>query len=291
MAPPAHTPSAADSSKPSGEHREPGPQPLLGLAAQLVAPVDERAQRLLPGQRRPAPAGEQAEPVVQAVGELLDGQRAQPRRGELDRQRHAVEAARTAATTAARFSVGDARSPARPRRARSSSSAIASYWPSAAAGGGRCGSGQRQRRHGDDVLAGDAQRLAAGREHPQAGRGAEQPVDEPGARLDHVLAVVEHEQELRGRRGGRRAAPRRAAPTGPAPRARSRRPAPPGRRCSPARDRRTRPHRRTRAGTRGRPPWPAASCPPRPRRSTSPAGIGPAGAGRRRARGAAPRNS
>ena len=45
----------------------------------------------MPGQRGSAAAGEQREPVVEAVGQLGRGQRAQPRHRQLDRQRHAVE--------------------------------------------------------------------------------------------------------------------------------------------------------------------------------------------------------
>ena len=47
----------------SGEHRQPGQQPLLGLVEQVVGPVDGGPQRLLT-LHRPAPApGEQVEPV------------------------------------------------------------------------------------------------------------------------------------------------------------------------------------------------------------------------------------
>ena len=43
------------------------------------------------GERGPATAGEQAEPIGQAVGQHGDGQRTQPGRGQLDGERHAVQ--------------------------------------------------------------------------------------------------------------------------------------------------------------------------------------------------------
>ena len=55
-----------------------------------------------------------------------------------------------------------------------------------------------ERRDPVDVLAGDAQRLAAGRQTARAGAGAQQRLGHAGRRLDHVLAVVEDQQELLG---------------------------------------------------------------------------------------------
>jgi hypothetical protein len=73
------------------EDREPAPEHLLGLVEQVPAPVDHRAQCPVPGQRDPAAAGQQPEPVVQAGRDLVRGQGAQPGRGQLDGQRHAVK--------------------------------------------------------------------------------------------------------------------------------------------------------------------------------------------------------
>jgi hypothetical protein len=57
------------------------------------AGIHHRAQRLVPGHRHPAAAGQQAEPVVQPRRDLLRRHGAQPGRGQLDGQRHAVERA------------------------------------------------------------------------------------------------------------------------------------------------------------------------------------------------------
>jgi hypothetical protein len=64
----------------------------LGLAQELIAPVDGRAQRLLARDGRPAATGEQAELVVEARRDALDRQHLDPRGGQLDRQRDAVQA-------------------------------------------------------------------------------------------------------------------------------------------------------------------------------------------------------
>jgi hypothetical protein len=56
-----------------------------------VAPLDRRAQGLLPRQRCPAAARQQPQPVVQPRRHLLGRQRRHPRRRQLDRQRDAVQ--------------------------------------------------------------------------------------------------------------------------------------------------------------------------------------------------------
>jgi hypothetical protein len=61
--------------------------------------------------------------------------------------------------------------------------------PAAAAAGGEASGRQHPR-----LLALDGQRLAAGREHGEPGHRPQQPLGERRRRLDHVLAVVEHEQ-------------------------------------------------------------------------------------------------
>ncbi|HEY6312793.1 MAG TPA: ATP-binding cassette domain-containing protein, partial [Streptosporangiaceae bacterium] len=76
-----------------GEDREAAPYRALGVVEQVPAPVHHRAQRLVPGHRGAAAAGQQAEPVPEAGRDLLRGHGAQPGRGQLDGQRHAVERA------------------------------------------------------------------------------------------------------------------------------------------------------------------------------------------------------
>ena len=55
----------------SRKERQPAQQHPLRLAQQLVTPLDRRPQGLLPRQRRPAAAGEQAKPIVQTLCDLV----------------------------------------------------------------------------------------------------------------------------------------------------------------------------------------------------------------------------
>ena len=74
------------------EHRQPFEHALLVIEQQLVAPVDHRPQCLLARQRSARTTGEQAEPIVEPGGDLLDREGPGPSSGELDRQRQPIEA-------------------------------------------------------------------------------------------------------------------------------------------------------------------------------------------------------
>ena len=76
----------------AGEHREAREAPLLGVAEQVVAPVDRRAQRLLARGRVAGAGAQRAERGVEALGDL--GRRQQSAAGgrQLDRQRQPVDA-------------------------------------------------------------------------------------------------------------------------------------------------------------------------------------------------------
>ena len=50
------------------EHRQAFEDALLVVEEQLVAPVDDGAQRLLARERRARPTGQQAEPIVEPSG-------------------------------------------------------------------------------------------------------------------------------------------------------------------------------------------------------------------------------
>src|ERR1051325_7938622 len=75
----------------SGKDGESLEQGFLAVFQQIVTPVDERPQRLLSWQRRAAASGEESEAILQATLQLLDGQRAYPRRRQFDRQGDAVQ--------------------------------------------------------------------------------------------------------------------------------------------------------------------------------------------------------
>ena len=66
-------------------------------------------------------------------------------------------------------------------------------------------SGQGQRRHPVDRLAGDGQRLPAGRDHMRFRAPPQDRLGDLGAAADQVLAVIQHDQDvLRRQRIGQR---------------------------------------------------------------------------------------
>ena len=77
--------------EPTGEDREATMQDALLAGEEVVAPVDRGPQRLLAGQRGAAAGAEHVEAVAKARRDLVERQRARAGRGELDRQRHAVQ--------------------------------------------------------------------------------------------------------------------------------------------------------------------------------------------------------
>jgi hypothetical protein len=78
-----------------GEWAREGGQPpenaLLGLAEQLVAPVDRGFQRPLPRRGDPVGADQQPEPVIEPVEQLSEAERLDLGGGQLDRQRYPVQ--------------------------------------------------------------------------------------------------------------------------------------------------------------------------------------------------------
>ena len=68
---PAHTASAASREQPAGEDGEPLEHAALVVEEQVVAPLDDRAEGLLPRERGAGAARQQAEPIVEPGRELL----------------------------------------------------------------------------------------------------------------------------------------------------------------------------------------------------------------------------
>jgi hypothetical protein len=188
----------------SAEHREPAQHGAFLVGEQVVAPVQGGLERPVPGLGGPRPRCEQREPVVEPGGDLLQGERLHPCRRELERQRHAVEPP------------ADGRHGARVRRRQRERRP---HRPSALneeLHRRRCGRrleiaeglvgvlvavlvavrGQGERVDRDLHLSGHGERLAARGEHPDARTGLQQPLDEPGRGLDHLLAVVDDQQHL-----------------------------------------------------------------------------------------------
>ncbi len=74
-----------------GEDGEPAEERALVFVEEVVAPVDQRAQRLVPRQRGARASGEKPQSLVEAPADFLDGHRAHACRSEFDRERDAVE--------------------------------------------------------------------------------------------------------------------------------------------------------------------------------------------------------
>ncbi len=77
----------------AGEHAEPSQQDLGVGRQEPVAPVQRRAQRLVARRHRRRPCGEQAQRVLEAVGDRGGREHRHPGRGQLQRERHPLEAA------------------------------------------------------------------------------------------------------------------------------------------------------------------------------------------------------
>ena len=189
------TASTASTEQPANTDSSSNSRCSAGLE-ELVAPFDRRAQRLLAlrqvarRRRRGASGGSRAGPAAPrartgSCARSRARSRAAGRRagGRSRRRRRALSSVR--------------RKSDRTARARSTKSWIASNWlSSTAVVAPVAAGGQRQRRHGDDVLAADAEGLAARDEQLQAravGAGARASI---GAGDGDLLEVVEDEQDV-----------------------------------------------------------------------------------------------
>ncbi len=210
------------------EHRQPREQPLLRLGQQPVGPVDRGGEALVAGLRATGAAGEQV-PVVEAAGHLRRAHRPHPRGGQLDRERQAVEPAADLGDRALDLAVGVEVRPG---------GAGTLHEQRGGVGGGH--RGQRP-----DLLALDAERLAARGEHDDAGAVRHHAIEQPRRGVEHVLAVVQHEQQRARPRGTRSPSARSSGRAAAARAARSRRPGSPGRRRPAAPARRATPRRGT----------------------------------------------
>jgi hypothetical protein len=162
------------------EQRQPPQGALLAGVQQVPGPLDDREQGLVPVGSTAVAAAQQREPVLEPPVDLLDRHGAHPGRGELDRQRQAVEPA----DDTGHDRLGETH--ARSRGDRPLAEQL-----------GRVARLQFAERV--DALGGDRQRGPAGGEDAQVGRGRDQEGGELGRRLDQVLAVVQ-DQQARGLR-------------------------------------------------------------------------------------------
>ena len=179
--------------RPAGEGGQPPEDDPLRLGQQVVAPVDRGAQRLVTSGRGPAAARQEPEPVVEAGRDLLDRERPHPRRGELDRERDAVEAA-TELGHRPGVLVGHAeRGHDRPRPLDEQTAGV--HRLEVAGGHALAEVGRRQRGDRQDGLAGHAERLAARDHHADARARPDEGLRQLGALSQDRVAVVEDEQQ------------------------------------------------------------------------------------------------
>ena len=181
----AQIPCAATQVAAAGERRQPGEQPLLRGREQPVGPVDGR---------RPGSAGGPARSARRrrAAARRRAGGRS-PRRSSRGSGRRPARC-----PAAARRAAGRSRRRPAPRRGPAGSPA---GWPGPAARTA-C---RPPRPAADDrpqLLAVDAERLPAGGQHGHLRAVPDQPADQPGRRVEHVLAVVQHQQQRRATQVG-----------------------------------------------------------------------------------------
>ena len=75
----------------AGEDRQADEERALRIGQEVEAPVESGLQGPVTGERHPAAAGEQPEPIVERAGDLLGRQGLDPCRGELDREWNPVQ--------------------------------------------------------------------------------------------------------------------------------------------------------------------------------------------------------
>jgi hypothetical protein len=176
-----------------GEDRQPAPEDAFALGQQLEAPIDRGVQRLVPAAGGPAARAQQPEAIPEPVDYMVHGQRPQAHGGQLDGQRNALEAAAELRDGVRVASVDlEARlNGRRPLQEQLHRVVLQQGLLRRRSVAGR----HAQRRHRQDHLALDAERLPAGDQHLEAARGSQEPVEEDGAGVDQVLAVVKHKEQ------------------------------------------------------------------------------------------------
>jgi hypothetical protein len=174
-------------------HRKAAEQEPLGLAQRLVAPLQQRPNRLVARMRSARTAGEQAQPVGKPTRELPQGEVAQPRGGQLQGEREPVEIPadlrhdRKGGRVQREIGPGGARSIGeQQRRARGLPPVQVLVIPI----------GHGQRRDAPDPFPWNTQRLSGGGEQPECAAAAQQAIDEPSDLIGDALAVVDHQQHV-----------------------------------------------------------------------------------------------
>ena len=178
------------------EDGKPAEETLLRLVQEAVAPVHRGAQRLLPFGKVPRATGEQLQAAFQAGPHRRRGEQLDAGRGELDRQRQAVQTVADLGDGGRVFlrqlEIGfHGHGPLEEERDRRSARQLLE--------GGDASGGQTERGDRELMLPVDVQRGAAGHEDLQRRSRGEQLGDDPG-RGGQVLEVVEQQEHRRAAR-------------------------------------------------------------------------------------------
>ena len=179
--------------RPAREDRQPPEQGLLRGREQVITPLQGGAQGALARRSGPVAGRQQPEPVAQPGADLLRRQDPDPGRGQLDRQRQAVERPADRGD-GGRVLRTDGKSRARrgaPVREQADGLVTERVPGRRVRARGR----HRQGRHPPGGLARHAQRLAARHEYRQPRRAGQQPPDHLGTRVDQVLAVIQGQEQ------------------------------------------------------------------------------------------------
>ena len=188
----------------AGEDPEPAKHRLFVGRQQSVAPLQRRAQRLVPAQHDAGAGGEDVEPFVQPRAQALHAQQWEACGRKLDGQRNAIQ---SPADLDDRMGVLRRQREARVHRLRPRHEQL--HGARLSRIGARVGGRHGERAQAIHVLVRGLDRLLAGDQHAQARRRGAYLVEQGGDGVRHVLAVVEHQQEslwreYRGQGFGRR---------------------------------------------------------------------------------------
>ena len=171
------------------EDREAVEQPTLPAAEEVVGPRDRVGQGPVAGGSVSHLLAEQRESTVEPLGDVVDAERAKASSRQLEGEGEAVELTADVEHRGGRRLVDDEIGPD----------------PSAPFEeelyGGRLErivAGELERRDRPHALSLEPEGLPTGGQHGHVGRGVEHRRDERGHAVDHVLAVVEHEQRPSG---------------------------------------------------------------------------------------------
>ena len=186
----------------AGEHTEAVEDEALASLSNEYDQSTVARKRLVALDRAAPPAGEEPEPFVERGAISAGRHRHDPRRGELDRERDAVEPAADLADRC-RVATRRARSRAAPLRARSMNRRTASL-SIGVDGSRRSDRGSGSDRSGHDPLAVDAEPSRLVASIRTSGHVAQTRSASVAAGVEQVLAVVEHEQQLAWAAGTRR---------------------------------------------------------------------------------------